>query len=168
MKVVGIAAISINGMIAQRPSQRSLDWASKDDLKVFKRVTKNAGVVIVGRKTYETIGKPLAERLMIVMTKEPSKYEGITGAIEFTDQSPQLILEDLKGRGFEEVAVIGGGEIYSLFLKEGLLTDLYVTVEPILFGNGKNLATDFDRIDTKLESVEKIGDQSVLLYYSLS
>lgn len=165
MKVIGIAAISINGMIAQRPLQQSLDWTSGEDTEHFRRITKKAGVLIVGRKTYELIGKPLQDRLMIVLTKTPERFDARDG-VTFTDRDPKEVLADLKREGQEAVAVIGGQEIYSQFLQEKLLTDLYVTVEPVLFGNGVNLSVDFDRIDVYLQSVEKLGDASVLLHYT--
>jgi len=166
MKVIGIVAISINGMIAQRPLQQSLDWTSQEDTEHFKRITEEAGVVIVGRKTYELIGKPLKGRSTVVLTKTPEQFENQEG-VRFTDQDPKEALEALKEDGQGQVAVIGGQEVYSQFLKEGLLTDLYVTIEPVLFGSGVNLSVGFDRIDAYLQSVEKLGDTSVLLHYTL-
>ncbi len=162
-----IAAMSVNGMIAQAPGQVSLDWTSKEDLAFFVSKTKEARAMVMGRKTFETIGKPLKGRLIKVMTRDVSGREDIPDQVEWTRDEPAAIVRQLEGRGYDQVAIVGGGEVYRLFLESGLVTDLYLTVEPVLFGNGTPFVQGFDRIDATLESVERLGDQSVLLHYSL-
>ena len=176
MKVLLIAAISVNGKIACSSDQSSLEWTSKEDTKFFVEKTKECGVMIMGRKTFDTIGHALKDRLMMVMTRTPSLIKpclptGIGGrveGVEFTDKTPKQILEDLENRGYTSVAITGGAGVYSMFLKEKLVTDVFLTIEPILFGNGISLAESFG--DVKLEFVESkmLGEQSVLLHYTVS
>ena len=167
MKVTVIAAISANGIIAQRPEQSSIDWTSGEDTEHFKEITKRAGVVIVGRKTFELIGKPLADRQMIVLTKTPEAFGQMDG-VRFTNQGPAAVLKALKEQNVQEVAVIGGQETYTQFFDQKLVTDLYLTIEPLLFGEGMSLVKGFDRVDLRLESIKRLGDQAVLLHYVVS
>ena len=59
MKVFIIAAISADGFIAKDPKEPSTSWTSLVDKKHFSEITKRAGTVVMGAKTYETIGKAL-------------------------------------------------------------------------------------------------------------
>lgn len=167
MEVFAIAAVSANGRISEKDGQVSLDWTSKEDLKFFVQKTKDAGVLIMGRKTFETIGKPLAGRLNVVMTRSAAEQQAIEGKLEWTSQAPEVILENLKTRGYKKVAIAGGGEIYSMFLRAGLVTDLYLTIEPVLFGEGTPFATGFGRINLELVDTKMMGAQAVLLHYKV-
>ena len=163
IKTILIAAISADGKIAERADQSSLDWTSKEDTQFFVKRTKEAGVMIMGRKTFETIGKPLKDRLIVVMTRgEGGKaMEGV----EYTNKAPQEILRDLELRGYKEAAICGGSSVYGQFLKEGLVDELFLTIEPVLFGSGVPLAVGFDRINLDLINSTKLNDQAVLLHY---
>ncbi|MCH8049580.1 dihydrofolate reductase [Patescibacteria group bacterium] len=165
MKVELIAAITVDGRIAEATNQVSFEWTSKEDKRFFISKTKEAGVLIMGRKTYETIGKPLPNRLNIVMTRDRSKFEDIEGQLEYTSAAPEEIIRDLESRGFESVVIAGGAQIYSLFTNAGLVTDLFITVEPILLGRGVPLVEGIEPQQLKLISVDKLGDQAVLLHY---
>lgn len=163
MNVWLIAAVTADGKIAQTPGQSSLDWTSKEDTRFFIEKSKEAGVVIMGFKTFETIGKPLKGRRLIVLSWESqtSTMEGV----EFMNLAPKALIESLAAQGVTTVVVGGGASVYSQFLREGLVTDLFLTVEPHLFGNGIPLASGFERIDMRLVDVTRLGDQAVLLHY---
>ncbi|MFH1711931.1 MAG: dihydrofolate reductase family protein [Patescibacteria group bacterium] len=167
MEVFIIAAVSVNGMIAEEKDQVSLDWTSKDDLQFFIEKTKEAGVVVMGRTTYETIGKPLKGRLNVVMTRHPEDQVNIDGELEWTSDPPEEIVKKLKLEGRQKVAICGGASIYSLFLHEGLVTDLYLTVEPVIFGNGTPLVSSLGRLDLQLIEHQKLGEQAVMLHYKI-
>lgn len=82
-------------------------WHLPNDMKYFKNVTWGMPVVM-GRKTFESLGKPLAGRKNIVLTKQEGwKAEGVVAVKEFKDA---LFL--VKEMDVKEVMVIGGGEIY--------------------------------------------------------
>ena len=166
MKIELIAAMSLNGKIAASPDQSSLEWTSKEDTKFFVEKTKECRVMIMGRKTFDTIGRALKDRLMIVMTCDPEKYVPIDG-VEFTDRTPQQILENVETRGYTSVAITGGAGVYSMFLKEKLVTDIFLTIEPILFGGGISLAESFGDVKLKLVESKMLGEQSVLLHYEV-
>jgi len=164
MIVTLIAAISADGKIAQRADQKSTDWTSKEDFDFFVSKTKEIGTVVMGRKTFETIGKPLRERRTIVMTRD--RRGGVEG-VDYTGESPRELVERLSKDGVERLALCGGAQVYGAFLKEGLVDELYLTVEPVLFGEGVPFAVGFDRVDLKLLETSMLGTQSVLLHFSL-
>ena len=132
IKTFIITAMTADGKIA-RNAGHAATWTSKEDKKFFVERTKEAGVMIMGANTYETIGKPMPGRLNIVYSKK--QYEGV----ETTTLEPKALLSDLEKRGFKEVAICGGSTIYTMFMKAGLVQTIYVTVEPLLFGEGMGI-----------------------------
>jgi dihydrofolate reductase len=92
-----------------------LPWYLPNDLKYFKKVTMGKPIVM-GRKTYESIGKPLPGRENIVLTRDGNyKAEGIT-VVHSVDEVLQKE---------EEICVIGGSEVFKLFLP--VADRLYIT-----------------------------------------
>ena len=141
-----IAAITTDGFIAKDPTHTAFTWTSKDDKKRFIELTKQAGVVVFGRTTYETIGRPLKDRLNIVYSTTKN-FEGT----ETTSKEPQELLHDLEARGFKNVAICGGSHIYTLFIKAKVVTKIFLTTEPLLFGTGITLFEQ--QLDIKLKLV---------------
>jgi dihydrofolate reductase len=164
MKISLVAAMSADAKIAESSEQNSLDWTSKEDTKFFIRKTKEAGVVIMGRKTFDTIGKGLKGRRIIVMTRQEGLVFDGEG-VEYTNLSPKELVEQLESEGAEHAVLGGGAAIYGQFLKEGLVTDVHLTIEPVMFGGGVPLAEGFDRISMKLKEIEKLNDHTVMLHY---
>jgi dihydrofolate reductase len=167
MRISIVAAVTLDGKIAQSVDQLSLEWTSKEDKRFFVKKTKEAGVLIMGRSTYDTIGRPLPKRLNIIMTRSPEKFEGEEGVLEYTKETPQEILERLHAKGFEEVIIAGGAQIYGLFLKASLVTDLFLTIEPVIFGKGVPLVEGIDPVNLTLVNQEKLGEHAVLLHYRI-
>ena len=99
----------------------ALPWRQSTDLLHFKQVTLNK-TVVMGRKTWDSLGKPLPNRRNIVMTRQDD-----FDAAERMDVDQVLSLSK-----DEEVVIIGGGEIYDLFLphaKEIHRTIIHTVVE---------------------------------------
>lgn len=110
MDIVIHAAVAENGIIG---TDGGLPWRLSSDLKRFKAGTMGRPI-IMGRKTFEGIGKPLPGRLNIVVTRDRGwSREGVEAAGSLQDA---ITLATVRGRcmaGVEEIAVIGGGEIYA-------------------------------------------------------
>jgi dihydrofolate reductase len=69
--------------------------------------------------------------------------------------------------GFAEVALIGGSNINTFFAKENLIDELWITIEPIIFGKGLNLFTQEIRMDLEILSIENLNKNTLLLKYKV-
>ena len=113
-----IFACDENGAIGKNGD---LPWRQSSDLQHFKRTTLNK-TVVMGRKTWESLGKPLPNRRNVVMTRQ-----GVEEDVEVMSFDAIMRLSDE-----EDVMIIGGGEIYALFLpyaKEIHRTMIHTVVE---------------------------------------
>lgn len=165
MKVILLMAVTADGMIA-RDSMELIDWTGKADKKYFVDMTRQAGVMIMGSKTFDTIGKVLPGRKNIVMTRDRTRHSQNTDLI-FTDQGPGQIVKDLETQGFKRAALIGGSVVNTVFMNENLIDEIHVTVVPRLFGRGLAL---FDQsLDVALELMDtcQLEDGFVLLKYKV-
>lgn len=165
MEVILLVASTVDGKIAKDSSQ-FVNWTGKADKKYFVEQTRKAGVMIMGSKTYDTIGKPLPGRLNVVMTRDKSRQSDQDNLI-FTDLSPAGILEDLELRGYTSAALVGGATINALFARDNLITQVHLTLVPRLFGSGLSIFAPPLDLDLGLifESSQDIGDGHVLLIY---
>ena len=103
-----VVAAARNGVIGK---DSGLPWRLSSDLRRFKANTVGRPV-IMGRKTFQSIGKPLPGRDNIVMTRDPSF--AFAGVLTATDIGAAIALARAKAKeaGVAEICVIGGGEIY--------------------------------------------------------
>lgn len=165
-KVILIAAMSIDGFIAplKKENEPSTVWTSKEDKQFFNQKSREIGTMIMGSRTFETIGRALPDRRSIVMTSRPEKYASyVDKNLIFTNSSPEEVLADLAGNGVKEVALCGGASIYALFLKKGLVDKLFLTVEPQIFGDGIKLFSEEAKHEFKLLSVKKLNEVGTML-----
>jgi len=96
MNVVLIAALTADGFIG-RDSSHLADWTGKADKKLFADVTKTAGAMVMGSRTFATIGRALPGRRNIIYTKHP---ETITAeGVETTDETPTALIARLQAEG---------------------------------------------------------------------
>jgi dihydrofolate reductase len=168
MRILLLAAVTLDGKIA-RHEKHFVDWSSKEDKKLFFTTSKRAGVLIMGNNTYKTLPAPLPGRLHIVLTTKPDPSLNQPGVVEFTNGPPEQIVADLEARGYKEAVLTGGAQINSLFLERGLVDEIWLTVEPLIFGKGIDVfeGVPFD-LKAKLIHVERLNDEgAVHLRYSL-
>ncbi len=109
MKLVLVAAVGENGVIGR---DGDLPWRLRSDLQHFRRITINRPVVM-GRKTYDSIGKPLTDRTNIVLTRDSTL--AVPGVMMATSLDAALALarEDAEKRGVDEIMIIGGGDLFA-------------------------------------------------------
>lgn len=112
MDIVFIVAVAENGVIGQG---NAMPWRLKSDLKRFKALTIGKPVVM-GRKTFESISKPLPGRTNIVVTRDRGySAPGIVVAPSL-DTAHEIARGDALRRFVTEIAVIGGAEIFRQWL----------------------------------------------------
>ncbi|MDO8633646.1 MAG: dihydrofolate reductase family protein [Candidatus Wildermuthbacteria bacterium] len=164
-----IAALSTDGFIARNPTQSSLSWRSQGDRQFFIAKTKEARVVVMGLNTAKTSRRPMPDRLNIIYAKgkeELPHWQEFEGW-EVTQKDPAALLQEIAERGYEQVAICGGATIYTMFMEARVVDKLYLSVEPVFFGQGLTLFNK--ELDTKLELVgtKKLGEQTILLEYNV-
>lgn len=165
MKVILLAAITADGFIARDINHRA-DWTSPEDKRFFVDTTKDAGIMIMGSTTFNTIGKALPGRKTIVYTRNPGPYSDIAN-VETTSETPADLIQRLDAAGNTAVCICGGSSIYTLFIKSGLVTDIYLTVEPVLFGSGIKLFSEELSIKLSLEDKRNLNNNTLLVHYAV-
>ena len=163
MKLTLIMAMTADGKIA-RHDRHFPNWTGRADKRMFKQLTTEAGVVIMGAGTYETIGKPLSDRLNVVMTRHPDKFKPAEN-LWVTGDSPQGILAGLEAKGYTAAALTGGATINTLFARAHLIDDMVVTISPVLFGEGISIFSEPVRVALDLKSMREIEAGVVVLHY---
>lgn len=128
MKLSMIVAAAQNRVIGR---DNALPWYLPNDLKYFKQTTLGKPI-IMGRKTYESIGKPLPGRTNIVITRQtdyqPDGVKVVHSVAEARDLAESVCLID----GQEEAMIMGGAEIYTLALPDAdrlYLTEVHADVD---------------------------------------
>ena len=101
-----IVAIAENGVIGDK---NALLWNIKEDMRRF-RTTTTGHPVIMGRKTFESIGRPLPKRTNVVITRGDTTFEGCEVAHSLEEAIAMFPVE-------EEIFIIGGAQIYALALE---------------------------------------------------
>ena len=166
-------AQSLNGYIAKDNGDTS--WVGSDDLKHFEEVTTNAGNVVMGRNTYEMLQSngefPLKNRLNVVMTSENFIVPENDNVV-FTTMSPGEVVDFLREKNYDQAMVIGGGRIAKSFFEAGLIHEVYVTIEPVIFGRGVSFIesdnfVEGEDLEVGLELLEtvQLSDNEIQLHY---
>lgn len=138
-----IAAMSLNRVIG---AGDKLPWHMPEDFQWFKKMT-TGHVLIMGRKTYESIGKPLPNRTTIVLSRSVKSIPGVQIVPELKSLDPQA--NGLAGR---TLFICGGAEIYEQALP--LCSELYLTlVKQVVDGDRY-----FPRFEERFELAEQVLD----------
>lgn len=141
-----IAAMAENRVIG---AAGDIPWRLPEDWRFFKQTTLGHAIVM-GRKTYESLGKPLPGRKNIILSRTMSSLPGVT-VVRNVEELKELAIPD------EEIFVIGGAEIYRLLLPECdtlLITHVPLVVEGDTFF--PSFEKEFEPQDILLETPEFI------------
>ena len=144
-----IVAVSSNNVIG---AERALPWQLPEDLQSFKKITMGKPM-IMGRETYDSIGRPLPGRKNIVLSRQEDLEVAGCEVVNTIDEA-------LAAAGdVEEVMVIGGGEIYRMFLP--MADRIYLTrVQAEVEGDTRFPELDMDEWDVvTVEEFPAIGDR---------
>ena len=159
-------AISANGYIAREDDDTG--WISGEEWNSYSKAARKSGCLVVGHRTYDILTKqPEYEEL------EKVKIVVVSNKNFKTLASNHLIARNPKGAlnlltDFKEVLVAGGGILNSSFMKENLIDEIYLDVEPLILGKGIHMFEDAD-FEAKLVFVgtKKLSDNEVQLHYKV-
>jgi dihydrofolate reductase len=161
-----IVAAAENGVIGR---QGELPWRLSDDLRRFKAITM-AKPVVMGRKTWESIGRPLPGRHNIVITRQPGY------AAEGCDVVSSVDAAIAACANADEIMIIGGSEIYRLFLGRAgriYLTRVHADIDGDavfalpdaadwrLVSDERHAADDRNEFDYSFRRYDRVVDQAV-------
>ena len=145
MEKVIIVAIADNNAIGRN---NALLWHISEDLKFFKRTTSGCPV-IMGRRTFESIGRPLPKRTNIVVSRVFDAPEGVVvvPSLDEAYKAASAVIPDLIGN--PRCFVIGGGQIYAQSMQDAdrlIITHVHTVIE--------DADTFFPKIDPSVWKVE--------------
>lgn len=168
MKTILAVVISVDGKTTHGDEPGS-GWASLEDQKHFHELIAKSAVVVMGSNTYRAV-KPFMKLSStirrIVMTHEPEQFVGdvVTDQREFTRESPKELVARLDLEGYQELLLVSGEKLSVAFFAENLVDALWITIEPLLFGSGKGIATELpNAVKLELLSSEKLNERGTLL-----
>lgn len=125
MKKIIIAAVSDNNVIGKNGD---IPWYSKSELNHFKRVTLGFPV-LMGRKTFQSLEKPLTNRTNLVFTRN-KKYISNSNVLVFN--SIEKVYDFCKSNNFTKLFIIGGGDLFEQMINDAdeiLLSRMKLSVE---------------------------------------
>ncbi len=163
-------AITPNGMIAKLDDDTN--WVTETEWSSFSSMIKKAGNMIIGRRTYEIMLKnddfkksDFREIKIVVLSEKLIKTHNRKVSVV---DSPQKAVQVLKEERFRTGVVCGGGGLNASFMSADLVDELYLDVEPIMFGKGIKLFAESD-FETNLDLIgtKRISKNEVQLHYKI-
>lgn len=171
MQISFLAVQSINGYIT-RNDEPGVGFASKEDNAWYTDFLRGMDLILMGRQTYEVSrdwirGNAMGSAPRWIFTRDADRYaeERIPGKLEFVGLDKQAFIESVEDQVFRKIALCGGPGISSWFFDQGLVDEMYITVEPVVFQRGTPLLTVTRDLACELLSVRHLSDQTLLLHY---
>ena len=157
-------AITVDGKIA-KDSKQFANWTSREDKKLFVEISKEKGVIMMGENTFNTFPAPLKDRLNVVFSENENQPE--VPGVMWVKGEPEKVLQDLEKMGYKSVLLGGGTFLNTLFLEHKLISEIILTIEPKIFGQGLSL---FNRdIDANLKLIEfkNLNENTLMVKYQV-
>lgn len=157
-------AISADGMIAKSDDDTS--WISKEEWDSYSLTVRTAGCAVIGKRTYHilTTQPEFSEFADVKIAVVSSKKFNTLSPKHVVVHSPKEALEHLKE--FREVVVAGGGILNAAFMSENLVDEIYLDIEPVVFGKGIPLFQD-KQFEQQLELIgtKQLSKNEIQLHY---
>jgi dihydrofolate reductase len=162
--------MSVDGRLENGEGKQAAMWSSKEDQAWLTSLIAQYRFLVMGRTTYEAIHPvPQPGRLLLVLTKKPERFGASTvpGSLEFIQaDNPDAVVRHLKKRGCEQLLLLGGASVYTAFLRAELVNELYLTVEPVVFGAGLSFIDATVDIRLQLIHTRQLNSRgTILLHY---
>lgn len=170
MIIILVAVVSADGFIADTRNPHPSTWSSQEDKDWFSDVLQRHKFHVFGRKTYEVIRpKAVSGTYKLVLTRHPNSFDDVTvpHALEFQDITPKELIARYKN-SFASCLVLGGADIYTAFLNEKLVDDVYVVEEPVSLHSGVTFINDTRNLSDfgyVLEKTTRFNDRGTVLHY---
>ncbi len=174
MRIVLIVAQSLDGFIT-RHSEPGAEWTSPADKKWFRESLGQFDAQVMASKTYATVRERILQEncpapFRMIMTRQPDQFadDQIPGKLEFSSAEPASIRDRLINAGCHACALLGGATAHDAFLATELVDEMWVTIEPRIFGTGTPVvAKRQDRELVLIDSQRLPKSDSVVLKYRI-
>lgn len=171
MFVAGIAVMSLDGCLT-RHEEPGTGFASAADHAFFRKALQDFDCTLMGRRTFEAGRASIlrareGSRLQMVLTTTPERFaaDAIADHLEFHRAGALSALRDLAGRGRSRCALLGGSRLYTEAALEGLLDELWITIEPVAFGHGAPMFERGAEFQFRFLGSENLSGDTILLRY---
>jgi len=169
VRIILAAVLSADGKLTKWGDSSAEAWSSPADQEYFNSLIAESSLIIMGSGTFDVAKSSIvnsAGKLRIVLTSEPSRYRNllVAGQLEFWSDTPLETVKKLKEIGYKEALLVGGEKVYGAFLEAKLVSEVWLTVEPKIFGAGKSFAGS-TQLDVKMRLVEskKLNEDGTML-----
>jgi dihydrofolate reductase len=171
MLIVGFVVMSLDGCLT-RHDEPGTSFASPEDHRFFRAALQTFDSVLAGRRTYEASRTSPSwtrsdSRLRMILTSSPDRFtaDARPGELEFHNASVETAVADLEGRGRQRCALLGGPCLFTDAARANLLDELWVTLEPLAFGQGARMFEGCVDFRFALASTESLSANTLLLKY---
>jgi len=163
-RCIAIAVMTLDGKIA-RHHHHFTDWSSPEDKQFLREFLKRTDVIVAGHNTHEIAAKELAQYNRIVLTTSVVTTERRDEKLLLSN--PETVDVKTLFEPYKLVGILGGMDTYTYFLERDLLDELYLTIEPIIFGRGLPLFESTRDVLAKfrLESTKQLNEKGTLLLH---
>lgn len=173
MKIILIDVSSLDGKLTKGHDENIYEWSSPEDFAHFQKTKEENNLLVMGSGTFDKVkdiekARLQAEerRLRIVLTSKPEKYQQyvVPGQLEFSKEKPKQLIERLEKCGYKQLLLVSGGNVATSFFKEKLIDELWLTIEPKIFGKGEPLVQE-EQFDITLQLIKHklLNKQGTLL-----
>lgn len=167
MKVILYMEMTLNGFIA-KPDDNT-EWISEEAWNSYTSVMNEMGAIVIGNRTYNLMPEEEFQKDVeyVVVSFNNESVKKVPNVI-FSNDSPKEIVEQLRKKAYEKVCVAGGRKTNAAFMKEGLIDEMYLDVEPLIFGKGTPLFTPSDfEYELELLETKKLNENTIQLHYKV-
>lgn len=145
-----IAAVTLDGKIAKN-SRHPSTWTSAEDKKFFTAELKKYDLLILGNNTFKAIeNKGSGSQDYLIFSRTPLPQP--SSNVRYFNPEVENFLNYITSKNYQNVAILGGTQIYNWFLAHDLINEIYITIEPLIFGAGLPLFSK-GTIDQKFQLV---------------
>lgn len=175
MNVSIIAAMTADGYIGKTPEQSATEWTNPEDKYLFTEYVRAANNMVMGLNTFlstarrfpTVFNKSMPGRRLFVYTHHPEKVAEYPN-IEVVTEAPEELVKRLESEGVEALAICGGAQINTMFMRAGVVDELYIDMQATLFGSGIGLFNGDFEANITLESTKRLGDNNLLMHYKVT
>jgi dihydrofolate reductase len=167
MNVILYMAMTANGYIAKKNDDTT--FVSSKEWKSFCAMIRKVGNMVVGSRTYEIMRKGVElqkfHSIPVVVVTHRASFS-LASSHHCIAKSPKDALAILRKRNMKEALIAGGGTLNASCMKEGLVDEMYLDIEPVLFGEGINLFSGKKfEADLKLLGIKKLSKNELQFHY---